>query len=182
MLDTWFSSWLVTFSSLGWPDKTRDLDRFYPGSTLVTAPEILFFWVARMVMAGCWFMGEIPFSTVYLHGTVRDTQHRKMSKSLGNGIDPLEVVSRFGADALRYTVISGMSVGTDVILDPSDLETSFSPGRNFANKLWNAGRFVLSNLGGSGNKPTARRLGGSAARRGSDHWRGITPTWCGEKS
>jgi valyl-tRNA synthetase len=109
-----------------------------------------------MVMAGCWFMGEIPFSTVYLHGTVRDTQHRKMSKSLGNGIDPLEVVSRFGADALRYTVISGMAVGTDVILDPNDLETSFSPGRNFANKLWNAGRFVLSNLGG----PADRRTGG----------------------
>jgi valyl-tRNA synthetase len=102
-----------------------------------------------MVMAGCWFMGEIPFSTVYLHGTVRDTLHRKMSKSLGNGIDPLEVVSRYGADALRYTVISGMAVGTDVILDPNDLETSFSPGRNFANKLWNAGRFVLSNLGGT---------------------------------
>jgi valyl-tRNA synthetase len=165
VLDTWFSSWLVTFSSLGWPEKTRDLDRFYPGSTLVTAPEILFFWVARMVMAGCWFMGEIPFSTVYLHGTVRDTLHRKMSKSLGNGIDPLEVVSRFGADALRYTVISGMAVGTDVILDPNDLETSFASGRNFANKLWNAGRFVLSNLGGSGDpadgSATIRPLAGN---------------------
>jgi valyl-tRNA synthetase len=148
VLDTWFSSWLVPFSSLGWPDQTADLARFYPGSTLVTAPEILFFWVARMVMSGCEFMGDIPFSTVYLHGTVRDTQHRKMSKSLGNGIDPLEVVQKYGADALRYTVISGMAVGTDVILDPDDLETSFAPGRNFANKLWNAARFLLGNLSG----------------------------------
>jgi valyl-tRNA synthetase len=147
VLDTWFSSWLVPFSSLGWPDRTADLAAFYPGSVLVTAPEILFFWVARMVMSGCEFMGEIPFHTVYLHGTVRDTQHRKMSKSLGNGIDPLEVVERYGADALRYTLVSGMSVGTDVILDPKDLETSFAPGRNFANKLWNAGRFILTNVG-----------------------------------
>jgi valyl-tRNA synthetase len=156
VLDTWFSSWLVPFSSLGWPETTDDLARFYPGSVLVTAPEILFFWVARMVMAGCEFMGDIPFHTVYLHGTVRDTQHRKMSKSLGNGIDPLEVVEKFGADALRYTVVAGMAVGTDVILDPDDLETSFAPGRNFANKLWNAGRFILTNLG---EAPT-RRLAG----------------------
>jgi valyl-tRNA synthetase len=152
VLDTWFSSWLVPFSSLGWPEDTEDLRRFYPGSVLVTAPEILFFWVARMVMAGCEFMGDIPFHTVYLHGTVRDTQHRKMSKSLGNGIDPLEVVEKFGADALRYTVISGMAVGTDVILDPEDLESSFAPGRNFANKVWNVGRFVLGVLGGDPDK------------------------------
>ncbi|MBK8004299.1 MAG: valine--tRNA ligase [Gemmatimonadetes bacterium] len=155
VLDTWFSSWLVPFSSLGWPEQTDDLRRFYPGSVLVTAPEILFFWVARMVMAGCEFMGDIPFHTVYLHGTVRDTQHRKMSKSLGNGIDPLEVVEKFGADALRYTVISGMAVGTDVILDPADLETSFAPGRNFANKLWNVGRFILTNLGEARPRPLA---------------------------
>jgi len=148
VLDTWFSSWLVPFSSLGWPARTPDLEAFYPGNTLVTAPEILFFWVARMVMAGLEFQGEVPFRTVYLHGTVRDTQHRKMSKSLGNGIDPLEVVERYGADALRYTVISGMAVGTDLILDPADLETSFGPGRNFANKLWNAGRFLLGSLTG----------------------------------
>jgi valyl-tRNA synthetase len=148
VLDTWFSSWLVPFSSLGWPDQTPDLVRYYPGNTLVTAPEIIFFWVSRMVMAGCEFMGEIPFSTVYLHGTVRDTQHRKMSKSLGNGIDPLDVIARYGADALRYVTLSGMAVGTDLILDPADLETSFAPGRNFANKLWNAGRFILSNLDG----------------------------------
>jgi len=149
VLDTWFSSWLVPFSSLGWPDDTPDLRRYYPGHALVTAPDILFFWVSRMVMAGCEFMGDIPFSTVYLHGTVRDTQHRKMSKSLGNGIDPLVVVDRYGADALRYVILSGMAVGTDVILDPDDLESSFAPGRNFANKLWNAGRFILTNLDGA---------------------------------
>jgi valyl-tRNA synthetase len=148
VLDTWFSSWLVPFSSLGWPDQTADLKRFYPGDTLVTAPEILFFWVARMIMAGLEFQGKVPFHTVYLHGTVRDTQHRKMSKSLGNGIDPLEVIERYGADALRYTVISGMAVGTDLILDPADLESSFAAGRNFANKLWNAGRFALGTLDG----------------------------------
>jgi valyl-tRNA synthetase len=148
VLDTWFSSQLVPFSSLGWPEPTNDLARFYPGDTLVTAPEILFFWVARMVMSGLEFMKEVPFRTVYLHGTVRDTKHRKMSKSLGNGIDPLEVVGRYGADALRYTVISGLSVGTDLILDPEDLETSFAPGRNFANKLWNVGRLILSHLDG----------------------------------
>ncbi len=148
VLDTWFSSWLVPFSSLGWPDRSADLDRYYPGDTLVTAPEILFFWVSRMVMAGCEFMGQSPFSTVYLHGTVRDTQHRKMSKSLGNGIDPLDVVERYGADALRYTILAGMTVGTDLILDPTDLESSFAAGRNFANKLWNAGRFIVSNVDG----------------------------------
>ncbi|MEZ4412554.1 MAG: valine--tRNA ligase [Gemmatimonadales bacterium] len=148
VLDTWFSSWLVPFSSLGWPEQTADLKRFYPGDTLVTAPEILFFWVARMIMAGLEFQGKVPFHTVYLHGTVRDTQHRKMSKSLGNGIDPLEVIERYGADALRYTVISGMAVGTDLILDPADLESSFAAGRNFANKLWNAGRFALGTLDG----------------------------------
>jgi valyl-tRNA synthetase len=148
VLDTWFSSWLVPFSSLGWPDRTSDLATFYPGHTLVSAPEILFFWVARMIMSGLYFMDEVPYTHVYLHGTVRDTQHRKMSKSLGNGIDPLEVVERYGADALRYSLVSGMSVGTDVILDPNDLEASFAAGRNFANKLWNAGRFILSNLDG----------------------------------
>ena len=146
VLDTWFSSQLVPFSSLGWPAKTRDLERFYPGDTLVTAPEILFFWVARMIMIGLECMGELPFRTVYLHGTVRDSQHRKMSKSLGNGIDPLDVVKQYGADALRYTVISGLAVGNDLTLDHRDLETTFAPGRNFANKLWNVGRLILSHL------------------------------------
>ena len=157
VLDTWFSSQLVPFSSLGWPDRTQDLARFYPGHTLVTAPEILFFWVARMIMAGIECMGEVPFSTVYLHGTVRDTLHRKMSKSLANGIDPLDVVQRYGADALRYTVVAGLPVGTDLILDPEDLEGSFAPGRNFANKLWNIGRFILGNLDGP-----VRPLGGNS--------------------
>src|SRR5213596_2390788 len=146
VLDTWFSSWLWPFATFGWPDATPDLARFYPGHTLVTAPEILFFWVARMLMSGYHFMHTKPFATVYLHGTVRDTQHRKMSKSLGNGIDPLDVVRLYGADALRWTLIAGSSLGADVILDPSDLETTFAPGRNFANKLWNIGRFILAQL------------------------------------
>ncbi len=158
VLDTWFSSWLVPFSSLGWPERTADLARFYPGHTLVSAPEIIFFWVSRMIMSGLHFMGEVPYTHVYLHGTVRDTQHRKMSKSLGNGIDPLEVVERYGADALRYSLVAGMAVGTDVILDPRDLEASFAPGRNFANKLWNAGRFILSTVDGP-----VRPLGGRHA-------------------
>ncbi len=147
VLDTWFSSWLWPFATLGWPERTADLARFYPGHTLVTAPEILFFWVARMLMSGWHFMDRrLPFTTVYLHGTVRDTQHRKMSKSLGNGIDPLDVVRLYGADALRWTLIAGSSLGADVILDPADLETTFAPGRNLANKLWNIGRFILSQL------------------------------------
>ena len=146
VLDTWFSSWLWPFSTLGWPDETEDLKAFYPTSTLVTGPDILFFWVARMIMAGIEFRGEIPFTNVYLNGIVRDAKGRKMSKSLGNGIDPLEVVQLYGADALRYTVIAGSGLGTDVLLNHEDLEEAFSPGRNFANKVWNAGRFALMNL------------------------------------
>jgi valyl-tRNA synthetase len=147
VLDTWFSSWLWPFATLGWPDETPDLTHFYPGHTMVTAPEILFFWVARMLMSGYHFMGRrLPFRTVYLHGTVRDMQHRKMSKSLGNGIDPLDVVKLYGADALRWTIIAGSSVGADLMVDPNDLENSFAPGRNFCNKLWNIGRFILSQL------------------------------------
>ncbi|HET9150299.1 MAG TPA: class I tRNA ligase family protein, partial [Gemmatimonadales bacterium] len=115
---------------------------------------------------GCEFMGDIPFGTVYLHGTVRDTQHRKMSKSLGNGIDPLDVVDRYGADALRFVSLSGMAVGTDLILDPDDLETAFAAGRNFANKLWNAGRFILSNLDG----PTRPIAGAGAHAVGADEF------------
>ncbi len=147
VLDTWFSSWLWPFSVFGWPEETDDLEAFYPGHTLVTAPEILFFWVARMIMAGYEFQGEPPFRDVFLHGTVRDARGRKMSKSLGNGIDPIEVVERFGADALRYTVLSMCGVGTDIHLDHEDLEAAFAPGRNFANKLWNAGRFTLMSVG-----------------------------------
>ncbi len=147
VLDTWFSSWLWPFSVFGWPEDTEDLKTFYPTHDMVTAPEILFFWVARMIMAGYEFMGEAPFSRVYLHGTVRDKEGRKMSKSLGNGIDPIEVVDLFGADALRFTLISSAGVGNDIYLDHKDLEASFSTGRNFANKFWNAGRFVLMSLG-----------------------------------
>jgi valyl-tRNA synthetase len=167
VLDTWFSSWLWPFSTLGWPEETPDLKKFYPGHTLVTAPEILFFWVARMIMAGIEFRGEEPFRDVFLHGTVRDHLGRKMSKSLGNGIDPLDVVERFGADALRYTLTSGMGAGADVLLNYEDLETTFAPGRNFANKLWNAGRFALMNLG-EGEVPALQEVSG--ALEPADRW------------
>ncbi len=148
VLDTWFSSWLWPISTLGWPNtKSEDLKAFYPGDVLVTAPEILFFWVSRMIMSGFYFMGDAPYHTVYLHGTVRDMQHRKMSKSLGNGIDPMDVVQLYGADSLRWTMIAGMGLGVDVLLDPTDLEKSFAPGRNFLTKLWNIGRFLLTKVG-----------------------------------
>ncbi len=147
VLDTWFSSWLWPFSVFGWPEEGPELKAFYPGHTLCTAPEILFFWVSRMIMSGYAFRGEAPFTQVYLHGTVRDKHGRKMSKSLNNGIDPLEVVDRFGADALRFTMVSSAAVGTDIYLDHEDIDASFAPGRNFANKVWNAGRFTLMNLG-----------------------------------
>ncbi|MEX2281548.1 MAG: valine--tRNA ligase [Gemmatimonadota bacterium] len=146
VLDTWFSSWLWPFSTLGWPEETEDVKAFYPTQTLVTAADILFFWVARMVMAGLEFRGEVPFADVYLNGIVRDHKGRKMSKSLNNGIDPLEVVKLFGADALRYTVIAGAGIGNDVLLDYENLPETFAPGRNFSNKIWNAGRFALMNL------------------------------------
>jgi valyl-tRNA synthetase len=122
---------------------------------MVTAPEILFFWVARMIMMGYEFFGEPPFTEVYLHGTVRDMKGRKMSKSLGNGIDPLEVVNAFGADAMRYTLVSQAAMGTDISLDHEDVEGAFANGRNFANKIWNAGRFVLLSLGDAPVRPLA---------------------------
>jgi valyl-tRNA synthetase len=146
VLDTWFSSWLWPFATMGWPDSAPDLTRFYPGHTLVTAPDIIFFWVARMVMAGYHFMGERPFETVYMNGVVRDPQHRAFSKSLGNGIDPVDVVDLYGADALRFTLVSGAAAGTDVIMDRNDVAATFAAGRNFANKLWNAGRLILSTV------------------------------------
>ncbi len=155
VLDTWFSSWLWPLTTLGWPEDSADLRAFYPTDVLVTAPEILFFWVARMIMAGYVFDGRTPFHTVYLHGTVRDTEHRKMSKSLGNGIDPLDVVRLYGADALRWTVIAGLGMGADVILDHRDLEKSFATGRNFCTKLWNIGRFLLTNVGDAPVQPLA---------------------------
>ncbi len=169
VLDTWFSSWLWPFSTLGWPDKsTKDLEAFYPTDDLVTAPEILFFWVARMIMGGYAFMGETPFHTVYLHGTVRDMKHVKMSKSLGNGIDPLDVRAAFGTDALRYTVTAGLGMGADVMLDPDDLEKSFAPGRNFVTKLWNIGRFLLTNVGTEAVQPLDSI--DPARLRRSDRW------------
>jgi valyl-tRNA synthetase len=147
VLDTWFSSQLWPLSPFGWPDDTDDLQAFYPGHTMCTAPEILFFWVARMVMMGFELRGELPFTEVFLHGTVRDAKGRKMSKSLGNGIDPLHVVELYGADAMRFTLINACAIGTDISLDHEDIESSFAVGRNFANKVWNAGRFTLMSLG-----------------------------------
>ncbi len=140
VLDTWFSSWLWPFSTLGWPEKTKDLGYFYPTSDLVTAPEILFFWVARMIMAGLEFMGEVPFRNVLIHGTVRAQSGLKMSKSLGNAIDPLEVIDQMGADALRQSLI--MLAAQDVYLSPEKFEV----GKTFTNKLWNAARFAFMNL------------------------------------
>ena len=153
VLDTWFSSQLWPFSVFGWPRETDDLKAFYPGHTMVTAPEILFFWVARMIMMGYEFRGAAPFTEVYLHGTVRDMKGRKMSKSLGNGIDPLEVVHAYGADAMRYTIVSQCAVGTDINLDHENVEAAFANGRNFANKIWNAGRFALMSLGDAPVRP-----------------------------
>jgi valyl-tRNA synthetase len=142
VLDTWFSSWLWPFSTFGWPEEKADLKYFYPTNALVTAQEIIFFWVARMIMAGMEFMGEIPFKDVYIHGTVRDITGTKMSKSLGNVIDPLDMIKKYGTDALRFSIISITSQGQDVFLS----ENKFELGRNFANKLWNASRFILMNL------------------------------------
>ena len=141
-LDTWFSSALWPFSTLGWPEKTPELEHFYPTNTLVTGYDIIFFWVARMIFSACENMGEPPFDTVLIHGLVRDALGRKMSKSLGNGIDPLDIVEQYGADALRFTLATGNSPGNDMRF--SDEKVSAS--RNFANKIWNAARFVLMNL------------------------------------
>ncbi|MEA3246301.1 MAG: class I tRNA ligase family protein, partial [Gemmatimonadota bacterium] len=187
VLDTWFSSQLWPFSTLGWPDATADLKAFYPTDVLVTAPEILFFWVARMVMSGMYVTrpdrrgafvpasplaghpdGVPPFHTVYLHGTARDAQHRRMSKSLGNGIDPLDVVQLYGADALRWTVVAGMGLGSDLLLDHENIEQSFSTGRNFATKLWNIGRFLLLQVGNAGVTPLGQLPRSSLGS--ADHW------------
>ncbi len=142
VLDTWFSSALWPFSTLGWPDKTPELKYFYPTDTLVTGYDIIFFWVARMMFSGLEHVGEVPFKHVYIHGLVRDSQGRKMSKSLGNGIDPLEIVDQYGADALRFTLATGNSPGNDMRFYIERVEAS----RNFANKIWNASRFVMMNL------------------------------------
>ena len=143
-LDTWFSSALWPFSTLGWPDETEELKYFYPTNTLVTGYDIIFFWVARMIFSGIEHMGEVPFKTVFFHGLVRDAQGRKMSKSLGNGIDPLQEIEKYGADALRFTLVTGNSPGNDIRYSDERVNAS----RNFANKIWNAARFILMNIEG----------------------------------
>lgn len=141
-LDTWFSAALWPFSTLGWPEKTKELKYFYPTNTLVTGYDIIFFWVARMIFSGLEHMGDIPFDTVLIHGLVRDSKGRKMSKSLGNGIDPLEIIDKYGADALRFSLATGNSPGNDMRFSDEKVESS----RNFANKIWNASRFIHLNI------------------------------------
>ena len=161
VLDTWFSSALWPFSTLGWPEKTKELDYFYPTSVLVTGYDIIFFWVARMIFSGMEHMGKAPFEHVFIHGLVRDSQGRKMSKSLGNGIDPLEIVSQYGADALRFTLATGNAPGNDMRFYNEKVESS----RNFANKIWNASRFTLMNLDITENK-----LPNSSSLQLEDQW------------
>ena len=144
VLDTWFSSWLGPFSTLGWPEKTPDLETFYPTTALVTAYDIIFFWVSRMIMAGLEFTGKAPFHDIYIHGLVRDKQGRKMSKSLGNGIDPLEIIDMYGSDALKFTLAFMCAQGQDILVD----KDSFKLGSRFCNKVWNASRYLLGNLEG----------------------------------
>ncbi len=145
VLDTWFSSWLWPFSTLGWPDKSADMQTFFPTNTLVTGYDIIFFWVSRMIMASLEFLDQVPFRDIYITGLVRDRQGRKMSKSLGNGIDPLEVVDQYGADAMKFTLCYMATQGQDILIDMD----SFKLGSRFANKVWNATRFILMNLEGT---------------------------------
>lgn len=161
-LDTWFSSALWPFSTLGWPENTEELKHYFPTNTLVTGYDIIFFWVARMIFSSCEQMGTYPFDTVFIHGIVRDDQGRKMSKSLGNGIDPLIVIDEYGADALRFTLANGNSPGNDMRFSKDKVEAS----RNFANKIWNAARFILMNFDGS-EKPAHLPEGGLAME---DKW------------
>ncbi|MEI3429319.1 MAG: class I tRNA ligase family protein [Christensenellales bacterium] len=147
VLDTWFSSALWPFSTLGWPDNTEDLKYFYPTSMLVTGYDIIFFWVARMIFSGLEQMGQTPFDTVLIHGLVRDEQGRKMSKSLGNGVDPLEVIDKYGADALRFSLSMGVSPGNDTRYSNDKVESA----RNFANKVWNASPLRADEPGRRGN-------------------------------
>ncbi len=163
VLDTWFSSWLWPFSTLGWPESNEDLKYYYPTDDLVTAPDIIFFWVARMIMAGLEFMDDIPFKNVYYTGLIRDMQGRKMSKSLGNSPDPLDVIDQYGADALRYGMMLIAPKGHDILFDTSQIEL----GRNFMNKLWNASRFVLMNID---DKVTAGELPKTEDMETPDLW------------
>jgi valyl-tRNA synthetase len=165
VLDTWFSSALWPFSTLGWPDETADLNRYYPTDTLVTDRGIIYFWVARMVMMGLEFMEDVPFTDVCIHGTILDEQGRKMSKSLGNGIDPVDMIEQFGADAVRFSLIMLSPEGQDLKLS----ESKFEMGRNFANKVWNASRFALINLGGGANG-AAGTTQGAVGLEFEDRW------------
>ena len=153
-LDTWFSSALWPFSTLGWPEQTEDYKYFYPTSTLVTGYDIIFFWVARMIFSALEHTGQVPFDKVFIHGIVRDSLGRKMSKSLGNGIDPLEIIAKYGTDALRFSLVLGISPGNDIRYMPEKLESA----SNFANKLWNASKFVLSNMPENGSKLAEDKL------------------------
>jgi valyl-tRNA synthetase len=137
VLDTWASSWLWPFATMGWPERTPTLNKFYPTTDLVTGPDIIFFWVARMIMAGYEYMGDLPFRNVYFTGIIRDKLGRKMSKSLGNSPDPLDLIAKYGADALRFGTMRSAPLGQDILFDEKDVEL----GRNFCNKLWNACRF-----------------------------------------
>lgn len=166
VLDTWFSSALWPFSTLGWPEKTPDLDYFYPNSVMVTGYDIIFFWVVRMVFSSLYTMGEIPYKYVYIHGLVRDSQGRKMSKSLGNGIDPLVVIDETGADALRFMLATGISPGNDMRF----LEEKLLSARNFANKLWNASRFTIMNLIDDNDEFLPMADEASADLRDEDKW------------
>ncbi len=157
VLDTWFSSALWPFSTLGYPKRTKSLAYFYPTSVLVTAYDIIFFWVARMMFSGIEFMGDVPFSEVLIHGIVRDAQGRKMSKSLGNGIDPLAIIDKYGADALRFSLASGIAPGSDTRFSEAKIESS----RNFVNKLWNASRFVIMNIGKDDDLTLPTRFNGA---------------------
>ncbi|HEY8599377.1 MAG TPA: valine--tRNA ligase, partial [Thermomicrobiales bacterium] len=169
VLDTWFSSGLWPFSTLGWPDKTPDLARFYPGDVMETGYDIIFLWVARMIFFGIEFMGEPPFETVYFHGTVRDENGQRMSKTKGNVLDPTEITAQFGTDALRYALVTAGATGADLKLSLGKIEAS----RNFANKLWQAARFVIAN---TGDAPIARDADGTpteptgAALSTADKW------------
>ena len=154
VLDTWFSSWLWPFSTFGWPAENPDLKFYYPTDTLVTASEIIFFWVARMIMAGFEFMGDLPFREVYIHGTVRDDRGRKMSKSLGNSIDPLSIIDEYSADALRFSLMMITATGQDVFLS----NEKFEIGRNFGTKLWNAARYMqMQGAAGGGSQASDRK-------------------------
>src|SRR5205823_7226965 len=160
VLDTWFSSGLWPFSTLGWPDRTEDLAKYYPTSLLITGFDILFFWVARMIMMGLEFTGSVPFRQVYIHGLVRDAERQKMSKTRGNVIDPLEVTEKYGTDAVRMALLQGAAPGTDIVLT----EDRMGSARAFANKIWNAARFLLM------SQPTEQAAGAPGPQPIEDRW------------